>query len=77
MCEETCECLLYPLIYHFLLSSPSSLSSVGQHLSNDGCLEDKREDYQNCPRRSSSRPKTVGVMFPQVFDPDIFFATVE
>jgi len=28
---------------------PCPLPSSRQHLSNDDCPEDKREDYQNCP----------------------------
>jgi len=32
----------------FLLTLPVPLHTSSHHLSNDDCLEDEREDYQNC-----------------------------
>jgi len=32
----------------YVHSTRGPLPSISQHLSYDDCLEDKREDYQNC-----------------------------
>ena len=41
-------CRFLPLYDIAFLQYYSALPACRHHLINDGCLEDKREDYQNC-----------------------------
>jgi len=41
-----CVCILHTCVLFLLMLCP--LPSIRHRLSNDDCLEDKREDYQNC-----------------------------
>jgi len=40
--------LLMPILFVFDVTERFPLSSSRHHLSHDDCLEDKRENYQNC-----------------------------